>query len=160
MKPARADLWKGRVLNPSVHGRGGFTKPARTAFQSIDLEFASRANVFHRRLAGWAGVVNANFWAILLLAAVAESNQGCFANHQRGVSQKCLASLHLEGKLQTSRFHTGKLPNGQVYLGNGGAIGLCLPPIFDREDQCFGHIGFMHNSRKVALILGFWILDQ
>jgi hypothetical protein len=27
---------------------------------------------------------------------------------------------------------------------NGGAIGLRFPPVFDRQDERFGHVGFMH----------------
>jgi len=98
-------------------------------------------------MAGGAGVLNADFGAVFLLAGVAERNQWCFPNHQFYPIQKSVAGLHFEGELQADGFHTGEFADHEMDAGDR-RTSLALPPILQGENQGFGHVGFVHGGGR------------
>ena len=101
-------------------------------------------------MAGWAGILNADFGLIFLLARMAESNQWRFANHQFRAIQERPPRLHLKGKLEADRFHAGKLSDGEMNLRNLGFFRLFIPPVLESDDQRLGHVCFMHRAIESA----------
>jgi hypothetical protein len=66
---------------------------------AIDFKLSPRTNVVHGRFADGAGILNADFWLVLLLAGMTEGNQGRFLNNKLSACEEGILSLGIEGKL-------------------------------------------------------------